>query len=1056
MTNYKRVLFVILFAALTIFTTLAQEPDPANPETAPPAVEAQPDSSTEIPAPPPTQPAEEPQSPATLNLHQWGAVTPFHGLPSNNVRAIVQDADGLLWFGTDGGLARFDGRRTQKVGGLPAGAVRVLKLDNKGALWVGTDGGCAFLFNNAFQAIKETAGFAITDIGIDRDRILLTSDKGALFIVKKDEYGYQIEALTQQNQPLLNVYNRSTRGKDPLELTRVIATKAGVIIATRKRGLLTLNNDGSLQEIVSRPRAFSVEALATDNQGRLWFGADVPKSESGLFASEQLLKPVPVGTPNDVTALAFDREDNLWVTTREQGVYLYRNDKELRHFTFQNSAGGLRSDLVYTVFIDREGVVWFGTDHGVCRYDARSPYVELLSEDRKDKSNYVRSLYQSKDLKIWCGTNKGVFFRTPEARAWQRVDEIGDRSIHAIDEDSAGRILIGSDLGVYISTPPNEPLAFTRVTESNGTYSARALGIFRGSTYVASDMLGIEELTDKGMKLVWPVTTTEARQRRTISLYAEGNEQLWIGTIGAGVFIYDGRQVFAHPGLGELSQLTVRSITGNSREGLWFATDRGLYFFKNGKLEQVLKVKEARTVYAGSTAGTAWCATDGNGLYKVSLNDWKEPLIARIDTEIGLPSNKVFALFPGRGPQSGENYWIGTNKGLAFYQPSSIPPVLKATRVVGSRAYQPEELLNTINLEYPQNSLVIDVAAASSRTFPEHFLYSFMLLSANGKVIKQTLSPDAQLVVEDLNPGSYRVEARAYTNELVVSAPLMLQFTVAKAPFPWPTVALSILLALSLMALWWGYHQNSKLYSANTALAQANKQLAETKLQLANETENERKRIARDLHDQTLADLRHLMLLTDKLPVDKNNSQHALSPIAFRSEIEAVSIEIRRICEDLSPSVLSNVGLMAALEYALSSAVKDLPIDRKFDYQLVCDDDLEDRLNFDMAVQIQIYRIVQEAISNICKHAEARNVCLKAETDKDGLFIITMEDDGRGFKMHKGGTGRGLNNIRSRASMIEGEASWSPRPEGGTIFTFKKAGALKVYHRDTELEVVKS
>ena len=54
--------------------------------------------------------------PAASNLHQWGAITLFHGLPSDRVRAIAQTPDGTLWFGTDNGLARYDGRRVQKVG----------------------------------------------------------------------------------------------------------------------------------------------------------------------------------------------------------------------------------------------------------------------------------------------------------------------------------------------------------------------------------------------------------------------------------------------------------------------------------------------------------------------------------------------------------------------------------------------------------------------------------------------------------------------------------------------------------------------------------------------------------------------------------------------------------------------------------------------------------------------------------------------------------------------------------------------------------------------------
>ena len=71
------------------------------------------------------------QSLVPSNLHQWGSVTLFHGLPSDHVRAIAQDADGFLWLGTDGGLARYDGRRIHKIvaAGLPAGRVRAIKLD---------------------------------------------------------------------------------------------------------------------------------------------------------------------------------------------------------------------------------------------------------------------------------------------------------------------------------------------------------------------------------------------------------------------------------------------------------------------------------------------------------------------------------------------------------------------------------------------------------------------------------------------------------------------------------------------------------------------------------------------------------------------------------------------------------------------------------------------------------------------------------------------------------------------------------------------------------------
>jgi len=70
-------------------------------------------------------------------------VTLFHGLPSDRVHAIAQGPEGAMWFGTEAGLAKFDGRRTQTVteSVLPAGRILALQSDQDGALWIGTETG---------------------------------------------------------------------------------------------------------------------------------------------------------------------------------------------------------------------------------------------------------------------------------------------------------------------------------------------------------------------------------------------------------------------------------------------------------------------------------------------------------------------------------------------------------------------------------------------------------------------------------------------------------------------------------------------------------------------------------------------------------------------------------------------------------------------------------------------------------------------------------------------------------------------------------------------------
>ncbi|HZN11480.1 MAG TPA: two-component regulator propeller domain-containing protein, partial [Blastocatellia bacterium] len=680
---------------------------------------------------------------------------------------------------------------------------------------------------------------------------------------------------------------------------------------------------------------------------------------------------------------------DLWAGTAERGAFRYRRGRELGHFSFENSAGGLRSNLVYAVFADREGVVWFGTDRGVCRYDPRSAHAERVAVD--PQSNFVHALFESAGGRLWCGANRGLFAREPGAAGWQPVEQLTGQAVHAIAEGEGGRLLVGASDGLYVSdaalTHTGQPI-LTRVERAADKLGSgdgvRAICRFRGATFIGSYGRGVERLGDAGLTPVWPLGAGAARERQVVSLYADGESRLWVGTAEAGVFVYDGRETRPAPGLEALRGSAVWAIAGTADTILWLATGRGLYRFQAGALAPALVGYDARGLAAGPSPESVWCATAGGGLFKVADGEEAGPLAARLDTEHGLPSDSVFAVHASRSPSGGEVIWVGTNRGVAAYEPGREPAVVRVVRVLGKRAYQPEEWHSGLRLEYPQNSLVVETAAASSRTFPEQFQYSFLLLDGAGRAVKRALSPDAQFVVEGLHPGRYRVEARAYTKDLTPSEPLGLAFEVAAAPFPVTTVALSTWLALALLALSWGYRQNRRLAGANRALA-------ETRRQLATETEAERRRIARDLHDQTLADLRRLMLLADG-----PGNGAGLTPL-FRADIESISTEIRRICEDLSPSVLENVGLTAALEWSLADAVAQLPEGRKFDYEFACGDGVEERLRLSPEVQIQIYRIVQEALSNVCRHAAPGHVRLAAEIAEDGAFVVTLADDGRDF-----------------------------------------------------------
>ncbi len=638
------------------------------------------------------------------------------------------------------------------------------------------------------------------------------------------------------------------------------------------------------------------------------------------------MKP-STGIVSDIRNIGRD----VWVATDGRGVFLFPDGKKVQRFTFDGTAGGLRSDHVYSIFQDRENVIWFGTDRGVCRYDPNAPRVEQVGITAQ--SNFVRVLYQTRDGYTVCGTNQGLFFYDKTARDWRSVGNLARTAIYALAEDESGHLLVGAAGGFYSSqrTTPGAGLGdenFNRLETGSGEVDApgnvRAIALFQGNTYIASYGRGIERVEGSRARLVWPTNADATHEREVISLYADREARLLIGTIRDDLYAFDGHQTVVDPSFTPLKSSGVRAIDRGNDGTLWFATSRGAYFCRPGAVCVLAADVDARSAVANRNGANieAWFATTDSGMLKVRLDENLGAIVSRLDVEQGLPSQSVFAVLPQRDAEGNDLLLIGTSRGVARYQPGRTAPILYATRVISKRVHAPTELATGLYLEYPQNSLLFEVAAISSRTFPEQFQYAFTLSDSKDAVVRQKVSRESQFAIEGLAPGKYRVTARAFSKDLVPSESLSFELSIAKAPFPWTSTALAILLALALLALLWAILERRRIARTSAALVAANSELADARLNLANEAERERRRIARDLHDQTLADLRHLLLLSDRAPADGDASNgKQLDPAVLRTEIESISQEVRRICEDLSPSVLQNVGFAAALEFALSHAV---------------------------------------------------------------------------------------------------------------------------------------
>lgn len=213
---------------------------------------------------------------------------------------------------------------------------------------------------------------------------------------------------------------------------------------------------------------------------------------------------------------------------------------------------------------------------------------------------------------------------------------------------------------------------------------------------------------------------------------------------------------------------------------------------------------------------------------------------------------------------------------------------------------------------------------------------------------------------------------------------------------------------------------------------QAEKKLRYLSSRLLRSQESERKRLSTELHDelgQSLALLKHMLR-------SKNKSRPGASPSPVTSTDETITFvdqiieNLRRISKDLSPAILEDLGLTAALQWALNSFSRKHGIET---YTQMAD---IDNLYSD-EIKVNIYRIIQESLSNIGKHARAEHVSVSIHREK-GRVSFTVEDDGRGFELGRikqgnlTGSGMGLDIMSQRARMIGGSLKIESAPGKGT------------------------
>lgn len=241
----------------------------------------------------------------------------------------------------------------------------------------------------------------------------------------------------------------------------------------------------------------------------------------------------------------------------------------------------------------------------------------------------------------------------------------------------------------------------------------------------------------------------------------------------------------------------------------------------------------------------------------------------------------------------------------------------------------------------------------------------------------------------------------------------MVLVAMAQVLFGGAHLAMPVVPPLAVLTL--GFTLGTFIY-LDTDLRQRNRELAQARESMQVRAEEERQRIAEDLHDETLPALSAVARMADRLAEDLGDNP---VPQEMRQRLDQAVIEMRRVINDLHPSVLETMGFKPALENLLSILTRETGMEGSFN-----DGDGSSDYNLNSFTKLQLYRIVQEALNNVHKHSKASEVELSIIM-LDGRLNISVVDNGRGIdpkRIRK--DSHGLLNIRQRAQLIGAQVEW--------------------------------
>jgi diguanylate cyclase (GGDEF)-like protein len=599
------------------------------------------------------------------------SITLDNGLPNEIPLAIAQDADGFIWMGTQGGLARWDGTHFKlytagaAADTLPDNVVTVLHRDALGRLWIGTD----------------AAGLARYDSATDRfvrKRLDLPAGGGGVWAIVDDGADgvwvgtgaglFHLDRFMQVRAAIVKRPSDRAAGHSGLpdfSIHSLLRDRQGVLWVGTMSGLARAEPGSSTFHSVDLPLpqgadpACEISSLMEDAKGAIWIGT----AHNGAFIippgrGAAVALPLPrddrdASSAYAVNALMEVRPGDVWLGTAGQGIIEIQDGaKEPRHIRHDPSIGtSLINDTVRTIYRDRSGLVWVGTDRGVSQYDPRQHAIATLfgvaGRPNGLSDPDVMSILPTDDGKVWVGLRyHGLDIIDPSTGNVQHVaadpahlaTALPPFDIIGLAALPGGAVLAGTDGGLYRLDRNGSHVERLDIPGRPPSKEVLSLCVCHGSVWIGGK---------------------------------DGLFQLAIGEQGP-------VRVLRREDGATLSDPRVEVLSPGPDGGVWAGTPNGLNLVRAGNepIERIFPDRRDPTQLASGEVislvtdrtGRLWVGTLDGGLHVLTGRLNGRPVFRRLGKAQGLPNEDIGALELDKSGQ----VWMSTDDGLAMVNPVTL------------------------------------------------------------------------------------------------------------------------------------------------------------------------------------------------------------------------------------------------------------------------------------------------------------------------------------------------------------------------------------------------